>query len=78
MNRILFWEESYKRTGSPDTFGGEQPSAELYDIVKRLPHGAKVLDLGCGEGRNALLLAQNGLAIMKLTARRQALPNSVI
>ena len=31
--------------------------------MKRLPHGAKVLDLGCGEGRNALFLAQNGLDV---------------
>lgn len=63
MNKIPFWEESYKRTGSPDTFGDGKPSAELYDIVNRLPHGAKVLDLGCGEGRNALFLAQNGLDV---------------
>ncbi len=63
MNKIPFWKESYKRTGSPDTFGGGQPNAELYNIVKRLPHGAKVLDLGWGEGRNALFLAQNGLDV---------------
>jgi tellurite methyltransferase len=28
-----------------------------------LPHGAKALDLGCGEGRNALFLAENGLEV---------------
>lgn len=63
MKKRPFWEESYKRTVSPDTFGGGKPSAELYDIVNRLSHDAKVLDLGCGEGRNALFLAQNGLDV---------------
>ena len=63
MNKRPFWEESYKRTGSPDTFGGGKPSAELYDLVNRLPQGAKVLDLGCGEGRNALFLAEKGLDV---------------
>ena len=63
MEKRPFWEESYKRTGSADTFGGGKPSAELYRLVNRLPRGAKVIDLGCGEGRNALFLAENGLNV---------------
>lgn len=63
MNKRPFWEESYRKTGSPDTFGGGKPSTELYDIVNRLPQGAKVLDLGCGEGRNVLFLAEKGLDV---------------
>ncbi len=63
MDKRPFWEESYKRTGSADTFAGGKPSTELYDLVDRLPHGAKVLDLGCGEGRNTLFLAENGLDV---------------
>ena len=63
MDKRPFWEESYKRTGSPDTFGGGSPSAELHNLINRLPQEAKVLDLGCGEGRNALFLAENDLDV---------------
>lgn len=63
MDKRPFWEESYKRIGSADTFGDGRPSTELHDLVNRLPPGAKAIDLGCGEGRNALFLAENGLDV---------------
>ena len=40
-----------------------KPSKEFYDLIHRLPQGAKVLDLGCGEGRNALFLAEHGFDV---------------
>ena len=43
------------------TFGG--PSQEIRDIASRLPTGSRVLDLGSGEGRNALFLAERGFAV---------------
>ncbi len=63
MDKRPFWEKSYKRIGCADTFGGGKPSPELYGLVNRLPQGAKVLDLGCGEGRNSLFFAENGLDV---------------
>ena len=30
-----FWEESYKRKGKFDTFGGGKPSKEVYDAAKK-------------------------------------------
>jgi len=36
------------------------PSFEVAEILPLLPKGAKVLDLGCGEGRNAFFLSQKG------------------
>jgi hypothetical protein len=30
-----FWEESYKRKGKLDTFGGGKPSKEVYDAAKK-------------------------------------------
>ena len=30
-----FWEESYKRKGKLDTFGGGKPSKEVYDTAKK-------------------------------------------
>jgi len=55
-----FWEESYRRPGRMDTFGGGKPSQQVVDIVAKLPKGARTLDLGCGEGRQALYLARLG------------------
>jgi len=52
-----FWESAY-RDGESDTFG--PPSAEIVDLAERLPPGSRVLDVACGEGRNALHLARQG------------------
>ena len=55
-----FWEKTYKAGNSPNTFSGGKPSKGVVEIAKSLPRGAKVLDLGCGEGRNALYFARQG------------------
>jgi len=55
-----FWEESYKRPGRLDTFGGGKPSQEVVTLTSRMQTGLRALDLGCGEGRNALYLAGLG------------------
>ena len=55
-----FWEDSYRRPGAADTFGGGKPSRDVVDLADKLPPGGRVLDLGCGDGRNALFLAERG------------------
>ncbi len=60
MTKKPFWEESYKRPGKLDTFGGGKPSQEVVAVVEKMQPGLKALDLGCGEGRNALYLASLG------------------
>jgi tellurite methyltransferase len=55
-----FWEESYKRKDKLDTFGGGKPSKSLVSAVVNINLPAKALDLGCGEGRNALYIAKLG------------------
>jgi tellurite methyltransferase len=55
-----FWEESYKRKGKLDTFGGGKPSQVVVSAAARIKLPAKALDLGCGEGRHALYLAGLG------------------
>jgi len=55
-----FWEKSYKRPGKLDTFGGGKPSRTVLKVASKLPAGIKALDLGCGEGRDALYLASLG------------------
>lgn len=55
-----FWEESYMRPGKLDTFGGGQPSNQVVSTALKIGLPATALDLGCGEGRNALYLAGLG------------------
>ena len=76
-----FWEESYKRNGKLDTFGSGKPSKSLVSAVAMIKLPAKALDLGCGEGRNALYLAglgfetsasdisESGIAKLKIVAK---------
>ncbi len=55
-----FWEAGY-RSGKDGVFG--QPSEEFVQLAERLPTSAPVLDVGCGDGRNALYLAHRGLSV---------------
>lgn len=55
-----FWEDSYKRTGRLDTFGGGKPDKDIAELALKMKSGLNALDLGCGEGRNALFLASKG------------------
>ncbi len=55
-----FWERTYQLPDS-STFG--EPSEEIVSLAGILPPGASILDLGCGEGRNALYLADRGFSV---------------
>lgn len=58
--REPFWESGY-RDAKADTFG--RPSTEIEELASILPPSATVLDMGCGEGRNALFLAERGFSV---------------
>jgi tellurite methyltransferase len=59
------WGREYART--PDRFiWGTGPSSLAREVSARLAPGARVLDLGCGEGRDSVFLAEQGHAVVGL------------
>ena len=64
-----FWEEAYRTHSRP--FG--PPSLEILELLDRLPRRARVLDLGCGDGRNAIPLARAGHRVTAVDRSRWAL-----
>ena len=53
-----FFDIKYKETEG--TFWGLKPTPLIIEFEKMLKRNSKVLDLGCGEGRVALYLAEKG------------------
>ena len=59
------WAREYART--PDSFiWGTGPSSLARDVSERLAGRARVLDLGCGEGRDSIFLAERGHDVVGL------------
>jgi tellurite methyltransferase len=54
------WETGYADLDAV-TFGA--PSDEIMELARLLPQGASALDLGSGDGRNALYLAEHGMDV---------------
>ncbi|TKI59448.1 methyltransferase domain-containing protein [Lysinibacillus mangiferihumi] len=55
-----FWEKEYLA----DThFAFGNPSEEVVEWAKKLPADARILDIGCGDGRHAVYLAQLGFKV---------------
>ncbi len=55
-----FWENEYLNK-ERSVFGN--PSKEVEEIVPFLPENAKILDVGCGDGRHALYFAGLGFEV---------------
>ena len=56
------YDERYNR---PGYYWGKTPSAICYRVLRLLPpdRPLKLLDIGCGEGRNAVFFARNGYQV---------------
>ena len=58
-NSKAWWDEKYATTGENFLYD-KAPSKFLLDYKDLLPKSARVLDVACGEGRNAVALASMG------------------
>ncbi len=56
-----FWNERY---ADDDLVYGDEPNDFLRHMAEHLPNSGKALDIGAGEGRNALFLASHGLDVL--------------
>ncbi len=56
-----FWEQTYQ-TDDVSVFGTE-PNQAIVDYWQAFKQAGTVLDIGCGEGRNAIFLAQKGFVV---------------
>ncbi len=56
-----FWEELY-RDDTVYAFG-EEPNADVSQMADHFLPGSLVLDIGCGDGKNALFLAEKGFTV---------------
>lgn len=56
-----FWDGKYSRTGK--YVFGKEPAKFLSKNHHYIPQGAKILDVGMGEGRNAVYLARKGFKV---------------
>ena len=68
-----FWDERYADTAQ---LWSGQPNATLLTEIQGLPAG-RVLDVGCGEGADALWLAEHGWRVTALDVSRVALDRAV-
>ena len=64
-----FWEDHYRRRGR--VWSG-RPNPVLVDVVGSLPPG-RALDLGCGEGGDAIWLARQGWRVTAVDVSATAL-----
>jgi tellurite methyltransferase len=59
------WPEEYRKT--PDIYiWGTEPSSLARELAELLPTGARILDLGCGEGRDSVFFAEQGFDVTGL------------
>ncbi|HEX4790542.1 MAG TPA: class I SAM-dependent methyltransferase, partial [Actinospica sp.] len=59
-----WWDGFYADRDKPIPFFSDRPDESLVDWLDRgLIHPGRALELGCGPGRNAILLAERGFAV---------------
>ncbi|HEU5139581.1 MAG TPA: class I SAM-dependent methyltransferase [Bacillales bacterium] len=74
-NHTKNWDEEYISGSFREMWDLSYPSQELVAFVAtiNLPNGAEALDIGCGAGREAIFLAQQGLNTIGVDLSAEAL-----
>jgi len=67
-----FWEEYYSGQIKGDNSLVEEPSPFAVEVSSKLPKGCKVLDFGCGNGRDSFFFASQGLTVLAVDTCRKA------
>ncbi|HZF58086.1 MAG TPA: class I SAM-dependent methyltransferase, partial [Rubrobacter sp.] len=70
-----FWEDHYRRRGR--VWSG-RPNPVLVDIVGSLRRPGTALDLGCGEGGDAIWLARQGWCVTAVDISATALDRAAV
>lgn len=66
------WIESYGRQKAPPHWALSLKPSKLVKIFLRIIEKGKILEIGCGNGRDSLFLAQNGLNVVGIDLSRKA------
>ena len=65
--KISFWEKTFE---NDDTFlFGAAPNKTITEFEQVFDKNWSVLDVGCGDGKNAIYLAENGFFMNFMTQR---------
>ena len=64
-NRVEWWEDYFRRDWLLME-GFKESAADFIIPALGLPPGSRILDLGCGYGRNTIALARNGYSAVGL------------
>jgi SAM-dependent methyltransferase len=69
-----WWDRFYRQRDRPVPFFTDAPDEHLWQAVQQgwVPPG-RALDLGCGQGRNAIFLARQGFAVQAVDLSGEAL-----
>ncbi len=60
-----FWDSVYRKRNIPD-----YPSQFAISLMPELQHGSNILDIGCGNGRDALFFSQHGHNVVGIDASK--------
>ena len=74
----MSWDEFYtRRMPAPFIIQNEMPDENLVELIDSLSIGT-ALELGCGEGRNAIYLASKGIDVTAIDSSPVAIDNAKI
>lgn len=65
-----FWNDIYENSTPA---WGRAPARILKTFIKSFPADAKILDIGCGEGRNSIYLSELGYAVTGIDISKSAI-----